>query len=95
MKERASMNRTITLSPEDISIVAPKIDHVFIEDKNQIINEDFEKINKTIPDKYFDLIIIDPPYNLTKQYLLFFIIKQKYGIDIIYFILIFYKIYFN
>ena len=62
------MNRTITLSAEEIGIVASKIDHVFIENKNQVIHGDFNEINKTIPDKYFDLIIVDPPYNLTKQY---------------------------
>ena len=62
------MNRTITLSAEEIELVAPKIDHIFIENKNQIIHGDFNEINKTIPDKYFDLIIIDPPYNLTKKY---------------------------
>ena len=41
---------------------------VFIEEKNQIICGDFNEINDKIPDKYFDLIIVDPPYNLTKQY---------------------------
>ena len=44
MKERASMNRTITLSEEDINIVAPKIDNKFIENKNQIINGDFNEM---------------------------------------------------
>ena len=45
------MNRTITLSPEDIGIVEPKIDHVFIEEKNQIICGDFNEINDKIQDK--------------------------------------------
>ncbi len=37
MKQRASMNRTISLSNEEIDIVVPKIDHIFIENKNQVI----------------------------------------------------------
>ena len=62
------MNRTITLSEEDKKTLEPFLDNQFIKDKNQIICEDFYKVNNSIPDKYFDLIIVDPPYNLTKQY---------------------------
>lgn len=72
-KERASNNRTLTLNSEEIDFLKANL----ITSKN--INETKDLINKTLngdviemlkflPDEFSDLIIIDPPYNLTKNF---------------------------
>lgn len=72
-KERASNNRTLTLNSEEIDFLKAKL----VTSKN--INETKDLINKTLngdviemlkflPDEFADLIIIDPPYNLTKNF---------------------------
>ena len=72
-KERASNNRTLTLNSEEIDFLKANL----VTSKN--INETKDLINKTLngdviemlkflPDEFADLIIIDPPYNLTKNF---------------------------
>lgn len=72
-KERASNNRTLTLNSEEIDFLKANL----VTSKN--INETKDLINKTLngdviemlkflPDEFVDLIIIDPPYNLTKNF---------------------------
>ena len=72
-KERASNNRTLTLNSEEIDFLKANL----VTSKN--INETKDLINKTLngdviemlkflPDNFADLIIIDPPYNLTKNF---------------------------
>lgn len=72
-KERASNNRTLTLNSEEIDFLKANL----VTFKN--INETKDLINKTLngdviemlkflPDEFADLIIIDPPYNLTKNF---------------------------
>lgn len=68
MKERASMNRTITLSDDERKTYQDYISDHFELNENSVICGDFTKINNQIPDEYFDLILLDPPYNLTKKY---------------------------
>lgn len=89
-KERASRNRTITLSPNEISFLKSQVltlDNLkklasienntstnsrknnnsnFLTDKT--INADLLETLKYIPDEFANLIIIDPPYNLTKNF---------------------------
>ena len=67
-KERASMNRTITLTDEERYTYADYILDNFRERENSVICNDFKIINSQIPNKYVDLILLDPPYNLTKTY---------------------------
>lgn len=72
-KERARNNRTLTLRPEEIAALksrllteenfAPGTDIV-----NRTLNGDALKMLKFIPDNFADLIIIDPPYNLSKNF---------------------------
>ncbi len=72
-KERARNNRTLTLQPEEIAALksrllteenfAPCTDIV-----NRTLNGDALKMLKFIPDNFADLIIIDPPYNLSKNF---------------------------
>ena len=68
MKERASMNRTITLTEDERYTYKDYISDTFSENENSVICNDFFKINAQIPNNYFDLILLDPPYNLTKKY---------------------------
>lgn len=67
-KERASMNRTITLTEEERYTYKDYISNKFELNENSVICGDFFEINSQIPDKYVDLILIDPPYNITKKY---------------------------
>ena len=67
-KERASMNRTITLTEEERYTYKDYISNKFELNENSVIYGDFFEINSQIPDKYVDLILIDPPYNITKKY---------------------------
>lgn len=68
MKERASMNRTITLSEDERYTYKDYICHKFSLNENSVIQGDFWEINEQIPDKYVGLILLDPPYNLNKKY---------------------------
>lgn len=72
-KEKAARNRTLTLCPNEISYYAqniistenlPQTDN-FI---NKTINADLFEALKYLPNHFADLIIIDPPYNLSKDF---------------------------
>ena len=72
-KGRAGNNRTLTLEPEEIkSLKAKLITASNIENTkdliNKTINGDMFEMIKYIPDEFANLIIIDPPYNLTKNF---------------------------
>ena len=72
-KEKAPRNRTLTLSNEDISALKPRL---LTEDNllspnlliDKTIHGDLIRILPLLPDQFADLIIIDPPYNLTKDF---------------------------
>lgn len=68
MKEKSSMNRTITLTDDERYTYNDYIDDHFECNTNSVICGDFTEINNQIPDGYFDLILLDPPYNISKQY---------------------------
>jgi site-specific DNA-methyltransferase (adenine-specific) len=72
-KKRAPRNRTLTCSAEQmrtfkkklLKLTAPaKPENI----KNRIINQDFFQAAQYLPENFVDLLIIDPPYNLTKNY---------------------------
>ena len=72
-KERAENNRTLILNPEEIDILKTRlVTSSNIENVNDLLNKtingDMLKMIKYIPDAFADLIIIDPPYNLTKNF---------------------------
>lgn len=71
-KLRAERNRTLTVLPNEVSILGTQIKSVndFIQkfEDDSIVNGDLFDCIDHIPDKYFDLIIIDPPYNLSKNF---------------------------
>ena len=71
-KVRAGRNRTLTVSEEEIPVLdkcilsADDIRGAFSDDV--VINADLMDCIDDIPIEYFNLIIIDPPYNLDKDF---------------------------
>lgn len=71
-KERAGRNRTLTINLDEIPDLEKRISssddiiHYFHDDL--ILNCDLFDCIDLIPNRYFDLIIIDPPYNLNKDF---------------------------
>lgn len=70
---KASNNRTLTCSDEEISILSKNLfDIVKPVDKsqivNRIINRDIFNIVEFFPNSFADLLILDPPYNLSKNF---------------------------
>lgn len=72
-KQRAKNNRTITIAPDEIeqlqAFITPAEQVVVDFDfDNRIIRGDLLNVLDRIPDGIADLIIIDPPYNLSKNF---------------------------
>ena len=72
IKQRAERNRTLTVSEDETPILEQQISSITdlkanFKD-NMIINADLYDCLDYIPDEYFNLIIIDPPYNLDKEF---------------------------
>jgi len=71
-KNRAGRNRTLTVSEQEIpeleALVKSLSDIGMPFDDDCIINADVLDCLDLIPDGRFSLIIIDPPYNLTKEF---------------------------
>ena len=71
-KVRAERNRTLTVSDDEIPCLekyimnANDLQKSFVD--NSIINADLLDCLDYIPDGYFNMIIIDPPYNLDKDF---------------------------
>ena len=72
-KQRAARNRTIALSEEDVSRLGPKV--LLPGDLTEtlsfadvLINGDILSVLGLLPDAFADLVIVDPPYNLTKTF---------------------------
>lgn len=73
MKEKAPRNRTLTVSEDEAKILCQRLltihdltEGVSLTDKT--INADCMTALPYIPNEFADLIIIDPPYNLTKNF---------------------------
>ncbi len=73
MKEKAPRNKTLELSPKEMNAYAKKaiklnfkasIDYVI----DKTIHQDMMKTLDYLPDSSVDLIVVDPPYNLTKVF---------------------------
>jgi len=72
-KIRSSRNKTLVITEEEIIFYSKKLlypqELLHIYDiKNKIICGDIIDIIKYLPKDFIDLLIIDPPYNLTKNY---------------------------
>lgn len=73
MENRNSRNRTIIINDQDreifekeLYLMGTKTDQEEIE--NKIINDDFFTVVDKLPDKFVDLLFLDPPYNLHKTF---------------------------
>ena len=71
-KARANRNRTLTIAENEITTLEKGIIHADDLKKsfadNSVINADLFDCLDAIPNDYFHLIIIDPPYNLAKDF---------------------------
>ena len=72
-KERAANNRTLTLEPQEIEGLRNRLlteSNISLETDilDRTLNGDILKMLEFVPDAFADLIIIDPPYNLSKNF---------------------------
>lgn len=72
-KKRAKNNRTLTLNSEEIDGLRSRLltkENIpsAAEITNRTINGDLLEMLEFVPDGFADLIIIDPPYNLSKNF---------------------------
>jgi site-specific DNA-methyltransferase (adenine-specific) len=73
MKERAPRNRTLSCSEEEIEAQASTLLHLSqpvtaLSLENQVIHQDFFDVVRHLPRSFVDLLILDPPYNLSKDF---------------------------
>ena len=73
MKKRAAKNRTLTCSAaelqkfsEQLLVIHQEVNLADFEGK--IINQDIFQVAPKLPEQFIDLLILDPPYNLSKNY---------------------------
>ncbi|MCF0241831.1 MAG: site-specific DNA-methyltransferase [Treponema sp.] len=72
--KRAPRNRTLTLSEEETKFYSKKIEKLPVqkiihsECEDKIFNCDLLSLIPLLPEKSVDLMIIDPPYNLNKDF---------------------------
>lgn len=72
-KERAANNRTLTLEPQEVEGLKSRLlteSNISAETDivNRTLNGDILQMLEFVPDGFADLIIIDPPYNLSKNF---------------------------
>ena len=73
MKKRAPRNRTLTCSEAEIASLSTGLLHLTTPASlavltDRIIHQDLVDALPLLPTKFVDLMVIDPPYNLTKDY---------------------------
>lgn len=72
-KKRAKNNRTITITPDEVAALSQLITPAEavtdgFDFDNRIIRGDLLAVLDRIPNRLADLIIVDPPYNLSKDF---------------------------
>lgn len=72
-KQRAPRNRTITLSAIEISNLKKRLINInkpvsLKEIENKTIHQDIFEVLDYLPEKFVDLVFVDPPYNLNKTF---------------------------
>ena len=70
---RAPLNKTIRLTDKEIKRYKKKLVHLdkstsHSKINNRIISQSIEDIIDFLPEKFVDLLFIDPPYNLNKKF---------------------------
>ncbi len=73
MKKKSPRNQTIELSESEIDYFSNKLIKVngpvsVSEILNKTINQDLLEVLDYLPESFVDLLIVDPPYNLTKSF---------------------------
>ena len=71
--KRAPRNRTLTLTEEQYTqlqkrLVVPTFPLTAPDMENRVFNCDLFDVLDSLPERFVDLMIIDPPYNLTKEF---------------------------
>ncbi|MFI3242557.1 MAG: site-specific DNA-methyltransferase [Alphaproteobacteria bacterium] len=72
---KAVRNRTLELTDDDRDVLRGKLQNKFV--LNSTINVNLFEILESLPEKFADLIIIDPPYNLAKDFNGFKFVETK------------------
>lgn len=72
-KERSKLNKTIVLTEKEMERFSRRLRWIdspigVSEIQNVTINQDMAESIKYLPEGFVDLLFIDPPYNLTKDY---------------------------
>lgn len=72
-KKRAERNRTLTILPQEEEVLKKNIETLETVSRskdfiNKTVNANLMDVLPLIPDEFANLIIIDPPYNLTKDF---------------------------
>lgn len=72
-KKNAPYNRTLKLTSEDTRNLSPLLFKINSKSKlreieNRILNQDLFEAIDYLPEKFVDLLFIDPPYNLNKKF---------------------------
>ena len=72
-KVRAPRNRTLTLSPAEERLFSSRLLNLSCpvlpeEIENCTINQDLYEVLKYLPPSFVDLLFVDPPYNLNKEF---------------------------
>jgi len=72
-KPRAERNRTLTLSESEYADYAKRLrslkaNATLSDIENQILHNDLFDVIDVLPEAFADLLILDPPYNLTKSF---------------------------
>ena len=70
---RAGRNRTLTLSAAECaelekSLLVPESELSAAEAENRLILGDVMRVAPLLPKRFADLLILDPPYNLAKEF---------------------------
>lgn len=73
MKERASHNKTLTLSAEEEASLIAKLDKLTVPASadsivNKILCQNLLEALPLLPPKVADLLVIDPPYNIVRDF---------------------------
>lgn len=73
MKERAPRNRTLSCDEQEIASLSKSLTRLTkpatAEDlEGAVVNQDLFQAAEFLPRKFADLIVIDPPYNITKNF---------------------------
>jgi site-specific DNA-methyltransferase (adenine-specific) len=72
-KVRAKRNRTVTLSRAETARYGKDLNYISKPAEvsalsNKILNQDIFEILDLLPESFVDLLILDPPYNITKTF---------------------------